>query len=65
MTTYTPQQAAERLHLSTHTLAKWRVRGTGPKFVKAGRSVIYLKDDLDAFLSERRHNATAEYLCTN
>lgn len=64
MTAYTPKQAAERLHLSTHTLAKWRVRGTGPKFVKAGRMVIYLEDDLDSFLSERRHNATAEYICT-
>ncbi|QIG55366.1 DNA-binding protein [Altererythrobacter sp. BO-6] len=48
--------------MSAHTLAKWRVQGCGPKFVKAGRCVFYLEDDLDSFLSERRHTSTAEYL---
>lgn len=64
MTTYTPKQAAERLQMSPHTLAKWRVQGCGPKFVKAGRCVFYLEDDLDTFLFERRYGATTEYLFT-
>lgn len=62
MTTYTPKQAAERLRMSPHTLAKWRVQGCGPIFVKQGKWVVYLEDDLVEFMSERRFAATAEYL---
>lgn len=62
MTAYTPKQAAARLKMSPHTLAKWRVQGCGPKFVKQGKWVVYLEDDLVGFMSERRFSATAEYL---
>src|SRR5690242_13537229 len=32
-------EAAERLGISAKTLKAWRVRGTGPRFFKAGRAV--------------------------
>ncbi len=34
---------------------KRRNRTPGPPFTKIGRKVIYLKDDLDGWLEEHRH----------
>lgn len=33
--------AADYLGVSTNTLARWRMDGVGPKYVKAGRYVRY------------------------
>lgn len=49
----TTEQAAQYLGLSASTLNKWRCYGTGPKFLKLGRAVRYLKPELDAFLEAR------------
>jgi predicted DNA-binding transcriptional regulator AlpA len=58
----TPAQAAERLGLATATLAKLRVRGTGPEFVKLGSAVRYPAAGLAAYVaSAPRHRQTAEY----
>ncbi len=46
------KEAAEYLKVSPHTLATWRARKTGPKFVKLGRSVKYPKDCLDTFIKQ-------------
>ena len=42
----TESQAVLLLNLSARTLQTWRLRGGGPKFVKAGRAVRYRKRDL-------------------
>ena len=56
-----PPAAGEHLGgISTSTLAKWRLAGTGPAYSKAGRLVIYAKRDLDAYLSKRRRSSTSE-----
>jgi excisionase family DNA binding protein len=47
----TETQAAEHLGLSVATLRAWRHRGRGPRFVRFGRAVRYLRADLDAFIS--------------
>jgi Helix-turn-helix domain len=39
-------QAADFLDLSIRTLQAWRLRGSGPPFVKAGRAVRYRRRDL-------------------
>lgn len=53
--------AAEYLGLSTSTLAKMRLRGDGPVYMKAGRRVVlYDADDLDAWLESRRRRSTSE-----
>lgn len=44
-----PEQLAERLHSSYHTLARWRVRGTGPAYIKLGRKVLYAMKDVLAW----------------
>lgn len=42
---------AALLNRSESTLEKWRVRGEGPAFIKAGRSVRYRRRDVDAWLT--------------
>lgn len=51
-------EAAERLHLSESTLAKLRMTGSGPVFLKLGRKVMYMPDDLDAWLASKRRTGT-------
>ena len=54
-------EAAEYLRLSASTLAKMRLRGGGPAYIKAGRVVLYDRRDLDAWLSAHRRRSTSEY----
>lgn len=37
----TPMELAKRWSVHVVTLANWRVKGKGPKYVKAGRQVRY------------------------
>jgi hypothetical protein len=43
----TPKEAAEYLRSSTSTLAKARMKKTGPDFVRIGRAIRYRQSDLD------------------
>lgn len=43
-------EAARYLRKSTRTLIRWRNARIGPKFVRAGGSILYRRCDLDAFL---------------
>jgi predicted DNA-binding transcriptional regulator AlpA len=52
--------AASRLGLAVQTLARWRVEGGGPPFLKLGGSVRYDLSDLDAWLDAQRRRHTAE-----
>ena len=57
-----PQHAAERLGLSESTLAKMRLRGDGPSYIKLGvRRVGYLEKDLVDWVEARRFRSTSEY----
>ncbi len=57
----TTNEAAEFLRLKPNTLAKMRVAGNGPPFVKlGGRAVAYRKADLEAWISARVCSSTAE-----
>lgn len=44
-----PRAAAEFLGYTVKTLASYRSRGLGPKFVKQGARVMYPKEELIAF----------------
>ncbi|WP_205873467.1 DNA-binding protein [Mycobacterium camsae] len=46
----TPQQVAEALHTTAARLAQDRYRGTGPRFIKHGRRVLYRWTDVHAYL---------------
>jgi predicted DNA-binding transcriptional regulator AlpA len=55
-----PAVAARRLGLSESTLAKMRVYGGGPEYVKLGRSVRYPEDRLAVWLEERVRTSTSD-----
>jgi hypothetical protein len=56
-----PKDAACYLNVAEQTLAIWRLRGTGPKFVSINsKTVRYLLEDLDAYLDARRRQSTSE-----
>ena len=54
------REAAAYLNLSKSTLDKLRTAGTGPRYAKAGRIVVYARADLDAWLAGRVRQSTSE-----
>ena len=56
----TQREAALALRLSERTLERSRVSGDGPKFVKAGRRVLYRQSDLDEWIASRVVHSTSE-----
>lgn len=46
-----PKAAATFLNVSVRCLEEWRRRGSGPRWTKVGRRVIYRFADLDAYLA--------------
>jgi predicted DNA-binding transcriptional regulator AlpA len=48
------REAATVLGFSTSWLRQQRMRGTGPAYVRVGRSVRYLTRDLDRFQNSHR-----------
>lgn len=45
-----PKQVAELFDTTEAGLAQMRYRGTGPRFVKAGKKVLYRWSDVRAYL---------------
>jgi predicted DNA-binding transcriptional regulator AlpA len=54
----TEAQVALLLQLSVRTLQAWRVRGGGPRFVRAGRAVRYRHRDILAWMEARTAAST-------
>lgn len=58
----TPEDAAKYLTVSLSSLAKWRMSGAGPRYVKVGgRRVAYAISDLDAYAASRVATSTSQY----
>lgn len=55
-----PRQLAEELAVSIQTLARWRVEGCGPRFMKAGRRVLYAVSDVHDWLAASSRQSTSE-----
>ena len=56
-----PPPAAKVLKVSLSWLAKARLRGDGPRYVKIGRSVRYPKSYIREYLRARTRNSTSEF----
>ena len=56
----TPVEAAELLKVSLSWLAKARMRGDGPPFVKVGRSIRYMEAVLLQWMKSRQRLSTSE-----
>lgn len=50
----TEHEVAARLGLSVATLRAWRLKGKGPPFVRFGRAVRYLEEDVERFVEACR-----------
>ena len=54
-------RAAELISVNPRTLQQWRLRGTGPKFVRiSSRCVRYRYRDLMAWAEDRLRSSTSE-----
>jgi excisionase family DNA binding protein len=61
--TYLAQaEAAEFLRVSERTLERWRLEGSGPPYIKAGRRILYRVSDVESWLQARRRSSTSEPL---
>jgi hypothetical protein len=56
----TPKEAARMLKLSVSWLAKSRLRGDGPRFVKSGHAVRYPLPYLRDYIRSRTRSSTSE-----
>jgi excisionase family DNA binding protein len=55
-----PREAADYLRSSESTLAKKRLNGDGPPFVRIGRAIRYRRSDLDAWMARSVRRSTSE-----
>ena len=53
-------EAAAYVGLAEATLANFRCQGGGPVFHKVGRRIVYIKSDLDTWLSACRRTANEQ-----
>ena len=56
----TQREAAILLRLSERTLERFRVQGTGPVYVKAGRLIRYREADLEEWIAARVVSNTSQ-----
>ena len=57
---YTQKYLSDLIEVSERTLERWRVEGTGPAYVKAGRKVLYRPADIEAWLASSLRTSTSE-----
>jgi predicted DNA-binding transcriptional regulator AlpA len=55
-----PAQVAKLLGVSLSWLAKSRMNGTGPRFVKIGRAVRYAMSAVQEYIKSRQRLSTSE-----
>lgn len=58
-------EAAKALGMSPITLAKWRMSGTGPAYVRLGRNIAYRPEDLEAWFIAQTRVSTSEEVCSS
>jgi predicted site-specific integrase-resolvase len=51
---------SQALSISERTLERWRLEGSGPIFIKAGRRVLYRWEDVERWLAQGAHQSTSE-----
>jgi len=56
-----PRGAAAYTGVSESTLAKLRLTGGGPRFLKLTYKISYRRSDLDAWMASKTHSSTSEY----
>jgi len=57
----TPAEASTLIGISKSTLAKLRLKGDGPNYLKIGKSILYRPADIEGWLDKRTFGSTSEY----
>jgi len=57
---HAPKRTAELLGVSLSWLAKSRMSGTGPRFVRVGRAIRYTETALREYIRSRTYSSTSE-----
>lgn len=52
-------ELSRRWRLSPRTLERWRLQGTGPRYLKVGGRVVYRLEDVEAYEAEQLRAAGA------
>ena len=55
-----PKQASQISKLAVQTLAIYRIRGTGPAYVKLGSRIFYRRDELESWIAQHRRTSTSD-----
>ena len=58
---FTPEEIADRLKVSLSWLAKARMSGDGPPFIKVGRAIRYSEAALQQWMKSRQRLSTSEH----
>lgn len=56
----TTPELAQEFNVAEITLRKWRLGGTGPRFIRIGANIRYRRSDIDAWLAFRTVSSTSE-----
>lgn len=54
-----PAEVAQIAKTNINTLAYWRNQGTGPRFAKIGRRVVYRRSEVLAWIEARFNDQTS------
>lgn len=49
----TTRDAAKQLGVAEDTLKKWRLKGTGPGFIKIGGRIYYTQEQVNAYIASQ------------
>ncbi|RDV04519.1 helix-turn-helix transcriptional regulator [Undibacter mobilis] len=53
-------QVSERWGVSVRTLERYRLTGTGPRFIRIGRLVRYRESDLEEYVFDHVRTSTSQ-----
>ncbi len=53
---------SERIGVTEGCLAKWRLTGQGPRYIRVQRRIMYHPHDVSAWLDARRVSSTSQEL---
>lgn len=54
----TPEDLSDRWKVPLATLSQWRWNGKGPHYLKLGRHIVYLLQDVELFEEQKRRRDT-------
>lgn len=55
-----PGEAADILKVAEVTMRSWRVKGSGPAYVRVGNQIRYRRADIEAFIEAQLRNSTSQ-----